>query len=42
MPAEAMDRCVAYLQTVGGTEVKAFFDELACRKGEVFRSFMAA
>jgi len=42
VPPEAMDRCMAYLQNAGGAEVKAFFDELAGRKGEVFRPFMAA
>ena len=42
VPAEAMDRCMAFLQRAEGTEVKAFFDELARRKGEVFRPFMAA
>lgn len=39
---EAMDRCMAYLQNASGTEVKSFFDELARRKGEVFRPFIAA
>ena len=39
---EAMDRCMAFLQNAGNSEVKAFFDQLARRKGEVFRPFMAA
>ena len=42
MPPEAMERCMAYLQSAAGAEVKNFFDELARRKGEVFRPFMAA
>jgi len=42
VPPEAMDRCMAYLQNASGAEVKAFFDELARRKGEVFRPFTAA
>jgi len=42
VPAEVMERCVAYLQNAPGGEVKSFFDELARRKGEVFRPFMAA
>jgi len=40
--AVAMERCLAYLQNASGSEVKSFFDELARRKGEVFRPFMAA
>jgi len=39
---DAMDRCKAYLQNASGAEVKTFFDELARRKGEVFRQFIAA
>jgi len=39
---EAMERCMAYLQNAAGTEVKTFFDELARKKGEVFRPFLAA
>ena len=42
VPAEAMERCMAYLQNAPSGEVKTFFDELARRKGEVFRPFMAA
>jgi hypothetical protein len=42
VPPETMDRCMDYLQNAGGSEVKAFFDELARRKGEAFRPFMAA
>jgi len=42
VPAEAMERCMAYLQNASGAGVKSFFDELARRKGEVFRPFMAA
>jgi hypothetical protein len=33
---------MAYLQMARGAEMKTFFDDLARRKGEVFRSFMAA
>ena len=39
---EVMDRCRAYLQNASGAEVKAFFNELARRKGEVFKPFTAA
>lgn len=42
VPPDAMDRCMAYLQNASGAEMKGFFDELARRKGEVFRPFMAA
>ena len=42
VPAEVMERCMAYLQNAPGAEVKTFFDGLARRKGEVFRPFMAA
>jgi len=42
VPLGAMDRCMAYLQKASGAELKAFFDELARRKGEVFRPFLAA
>jgi len=42
VPPEAVDRCMAYLQNAPMAEVKLFFDELALRKGEVFRPFMAA
>jgi hypothetical protein len=37
-----MERCMAYLQNAGGSEVEAFFDQLARKKGEVFRPFSAA
>ena len=42
VPPEAMERCTAFLQNARASEVKAFFDELARRKGEVFRPFLAA
>lgn len=41
VPSEAIERCMAYLQNASGMEVKTFFDELARRKGEVFRPFFA-
>jgi len=36
---EAVRKCLAFLRGASGAEVKAFFDELARRKGEVFRRF---
>jgi len=42
VPQDAMDRCMAFLQNAPGTEVKGFFDDLARRKGEVFKKFIAA
>ena len=42
VPPEAMDRCMTYLQSAPGAEVKTFFDDLARRKGEVFKPFTAA
>ena len=39
---EVLARCMAYLQNAAGAEVKGFFDELARRKGEAFRPFLAA
>ncbi|MBK8793324.1 MAG: hypothetical protein IPN59_09225 [Holophaga sp.] len=39
---DAMDRCVSFLQSAEGAEVKVFFDEMARTKGEVFRAFMPA
>jgi len=42
VPEDAMARCMAYLQNASVVEVKGFFDQLAIRKGEVFRPFMAA
>jgi hypothetical protein len=37
-----MERCMVYLQNAAGAEVKGFFDQLALRKGEVFRPFLPA
>jgi len=42
VPQDAMDRCVAFLQSAEAAAVKAFFDELSRRKAEVFKPFMAA
>ena len=42
VPSEAMERCMAYLRNNSRREVQVFFSELARKKGEVFRPFMAA
>ena len=42
VPEVAMERCMAFLQNASGALVKGFFDQLALRKGEVFRPFLAA
>jgi len=42
VPPEAMERCMAYLQNAGVSEVRLFFDELAKQKGEVFAPFRTA
>jgi hypothetical protein len=39
---EAMDRCLDFLKGAEPSVVKRFFDELAQKKAEVFRSFLAA
>lgn len=42
VPPEAMERCMAYLQNAGSSEVRMFFDELARQKGEAFAPFRTA
>lgn len=39
--ADAVERCRTFLRSAPAAEVKAFFDELARRKTEAFRSFLA-
>jgi len=40
IPPQAMDRCIQHLQAASDPEVKAFFDDMARRKGEVFTAFL--
>lgn len=41
-PADALDRCLNFLQGADAKAVKGFFDDLARKKAEVLRPFLAA